>query len=788
MISYLITLFPLGACEALVSAIRNHKTQPVVVERACHATAALAKLHGNAGWFGASGCLEALLVSQNVHVDNHFVQGAAWLALANLCIDENNRVKLVSSGACERVVEALERHIEDRTLVHSAALAVERLSELKDEPFRGVMRLETINTGDSVANEVSDKRSSSKMLAEDAVLTEDSQVTEGLKVTPRSQMYPERALLDDNHQADNVEDLEEEEFASDSGVLSQCNSDSKLSSLVPATVETSYEEISLDNTDAVVNKSPVVPALSVEIMTDTVIEESSKLEYNDNDGGEEVSSVMFMSPRTVVSQSTVCPNDTEVFVYMRSPDTAKGKFFTARCHDSLVHALDRHCTDEKTASQLCRTIARLCQGHGGAKQPERVAFGRAGGPTELVRVLQEHPNSELVTRWACNALSEAIRENKRNKMAVRNQGACELLVQALRKHRHSASGHITVESACIAIYHLCLHNSSTKQIFGKAGAVEGLLETMELHQRTLESVYACCIALYQVCLGNMSNINSLNVSGAAAILSGVLQKHIDVKNLATAAVSTLVLMSCSKNLAGQQNLSLAGIYKQIPSLFLRYEKLDSLSTSLCATITLLTYRNAKNKTHLGQTGLLKGVFQITEKLIGIIWDDLQSKSRKKLPSPTLTLQSVVARSEAALSGRSDSSAIVADSETGENTSSVPQLDLFSPSFIHPSITGIVLHKSEYDHTERMQTNAAAVLLEESLRALGNLIIDHDVNKGKILAAHPNILEILRPVAFYNSGMLSMTNDDGASTERQHLAIIRIAKLVHIIFLQLTIHM
>jgi hypothetical protein len=388
-------------------------------------------------------------------------------------------------------------------------------------------------------------------------------------------------------------------------------------------------------------------------------------------------------------------------------------------------------------------------------------------------------------------LSETIRENKRNKTAVRNQGACELLVQALRKHRHSAVGHITVESACIVIYHLCLHNYSTKQIFGKAGAVEGLLETMELHQRTLESAYACCIALYQVCLGNVSNINALNVSGAAAILTAVLQKHADVKNVATAAVSTMVLMSCSKNMAGQQNLSVAGLHRQIPSLLLRYEKLDSLSTSLCAAVTLLTYRHAKNKTHLGQTGLLKSVFQIAEKLLVIIWDDLLSKSRKKkLPSPTLNLQSVVARSEAALSGRSDHDTnALSDIGDGQSasSSSVTQLDMFAPSFIHPSITGVVLHRGEYDDAERLQTNDAAVLLEEALRALGNLLIDHDVNKGKLLAAHSNILEVLRPVAFYNSGMVVVDTSDDISSNRQNLAINRIAKLVHVIFLQLTIH-
>lgn len=744
----------LGACEALVSAIRNHRTHDVVVERACQAISVLAKLHGNAGWFGATGCLEALLAAQNVHVDNSFVQAAVWLALANLCIDENNRTKLVSSGACERVVLSLEKHIQDRSLAHSVALAVDRLCEAKDEPFQGVAKLERGESAVQIESEVPVKKPS-----------------EPAAVTPRSNMYPEKAQVDDagngEQVVDNAEDLEEDEFASDAGAISKSSSNAKLSSFPSAAsvVENPYEEISLEQPDAAVQTS--VPPLDVAAATSMTVATSIM------DDTEDASSEMFISPRTVESQPSM--SDGDVIVYVRSPDSAKGKFFASRCHDILVRALEEHCADEKAASQLCRTIAKLCQGHGGAKQPERVAFGRAFGPAVVVKALQQHPASEVATRWACTALTEIIRENKRNKTVVRNQGACELLVQALRKHRHSATGHITVESACLAIYHLCLHNYPTKEIFSRVGAVEGLLETLELHQKTLDTTYACCIALHQVCMGNMSNINALSVSGAASILSTVAQKYADVKNVVTAAVSIMVLTSCAKNMVGQTTLSATTVIRQIPTLLARYEKLDSLATSLCAAVTLLTHKNSKNQAQLGQGGLIKGMFCIVEKLLGIIWDDLQGQINQKR-SPTLTLRSVVSRSEASLSGKSRD----ADSETGDAAS---QLDIFSPSFIHPSITGIVLHRREYDVSERTQTNEAAVLLEESLRALGNLVIDNDLNKSKLLAAHANILEVLRPVAFYNAGLAAEVTSAG----EQNVAMNRLAKLVHVIFLQLTIH-
>ena len=70
-----------GACEALVSAIRNHKDHPLVVERICEAIASLSKVHGNSGWFGATGCLEGLLAANLIHFDDLLVASSSLKAI-----------------------------------------------------------------------------------------------------------------------------------------------------------------------------------------------------------------------------------------------------------------------------------------------------------------------------------------------------------------------------------------------------------------------------------------------------------------------------------------------------------------------------------------------------------------------------------------------------------------------------------------------------------------------------------------------------------------------------------
>ncbi len=77
------------------------------------------------------------------HSDNHFVCASSWQALGTLCIDENNRSKLISSQTCELVVESLSKHIQHPEMAFAGSYAIEKLCESKDEVFQGIKRLAT---------------------------------------------------------------------------------------------------------------------------------------------------------------------------------------------------------------------------------------------------------------------------------------------------------------------------------------------------------------------------------------------------------------------------------------------------------------------------------------------------------------------------------------------------------------------------------------------------------------------------------------------------------------------
>ena len=69
-------------------------------------------------------------------------------------------------------------------------------------------------------------------------------------------------------------------------------------------------------------------------------------------------------------------------------------------------------------------------------------------------------------------------------------------------------------------------------------------------------------------------------------------------------------------------------------------------------------------------------------------------------------------------------------------------DMFSPFHIYYGITG----RDESTHVHHVNTNAATnasdIIVEECLRAVGNLIIDCEANKSKMAVS--GILELLKP--------------------------------------------
>ena len=455
-----------------------------------------------------------------------------YYCTGNLCIDENNRSKLVESQACEAVIESFKRHMHDVKMGISGSFAIEKLCESKDESFTETIYLSW-----------DDK----------AMITLESQLT---MTTP---------MEDDNpHES--------------GGSSNQNLSDS----IVRPHSNNAIKEQQFEISDPF--KTPKTP--------DTLI----PLERLDN---------TIHTPHTPSS----------IPMYVRSKLTAKGKFFNYHVHDVLIDALDFHSTNEEAVCQIASAISKLSQGYGGSKHPDRIMFGTKNACPILIKALKCHPSNENVAHKVFVAIGELIKDNRKNKLAVRNNHGCELIIGSLRKFRHTTLGAAIVESACVIIYHLCLNSKTAKLVICDAAGVKVILEAMELYQKSLETIYASCLALYQVCYGAEIAVNTLCLSGAAEILTSIINRYSDVKSVVNVALSVMILMSNQSSLLHQQKLTSSGVAKLLPMLMLKYEKLDSLSMTFCALITILCYKNVKNKMYLSQLGICKIIYSILEKHI-----------------------------------------------------------------------------------------------------------------------------------------------------------------------------
>jgi len=92
-----------GACEALVTVLKTHSSNPQVLENACGAMGKIANDNdANKVRFGSSGACEALVTVLKTHSSNPQVLekacGAMWNIAGN---NDANKVRFGSSGACE---------------------------------------------------------------------------------------------------------------------------------------------------------------------------------------------------------------------------------------------------------------------------------------------------------------------------------------------------------------------------------------------------------------------------------------------------------------------------------------------------------------------------------------------------------------------------------------------------------------------------------------------------------------------------------------------------------------
>jgi len=118
-----------GAGEAVVFSLRRHDDDNDVVVRTCFAIHFLAADENNRSWMGTNFGCEAVVVALRKHIDNMDAAQMALRAIGSLGYqDEGNLPRLAAAGAIEVAVKALTLHLEDPLASEYGCRAVANLA------------------------------------------------------------------------------------------------------------------------------------------------------------------------------------------------------------------------------------------------------------------------------------------------------------------------------------------------------------------------------------------------------------------------------------------------------------------------------------------------------------------------------------------------------------------------------------------------------------------------------------------------------------------------------------
>jgi hypothetical protein len=111
------------------SVLRKHPNNAHVVARASLALASLARVAGNARWFGPAGASEALYAVLVAHKQNIDTAKCVVSAIGNLCLVDHNKLRLGNLGVCEEVLFTANYHKQDLDTAIATADAIWKLCE-----------------------------------------------------------------------------------------------------------------------------------------------------------------------------------------------------------------------------------------------------------------------------------------------------------------------------------------------------------------------------------------------------------------------------------------------------------------------------------------------------------------------------------------------------------------------------------------------------------------------------------------------------------------------------------
>ncbi len=550
----------LGVCAAIIESLRMFPASAQIACWGCSAVAALSdgNNEANISKFSTSGACEALPASMQAHQNSAAVAEAGCTAIANMTSRLNSNsasvasasavtvVRLGHAGACEAVVTALKKHVNNAGVVKSACLALANLGLAKG------------NAGWFGA----------------------TGACEALLAGIRSHMANFEVCAACCEAFGNLCNDNNNRFKLGSG--GACELAVECINIHPSCVDVG-----------------IWAAYAIGRLCEVGITASSEVQSSLNINANTSSSQLQDQVDAEEESSNNDVTDTQ-----SSDVTNRSRLIAAGACKAVVDTLKCHFESMIASFHLCRAISILA--HGDHCSWERDNLGNEGGCEAVVMALQRHTDSEGVVRNAALALRSLSYNHGTNQHQICFVGGGLSLIQALQLHKATAVSSGIIEAIAWAVHNLSIDSSENKSIFGKAGACDALVGALELHgAKNVDVAHWICFALYQLCSENVSNTSNLSFSVIASDqLNNVMIKYPEHDNLVM-IVCRIMLILCSDRV-GQHKVGKAGACKQIAILLQRSEREavpDCFIYIICQLIARIADRNTDNKKKLSAAGI-----------------------------------------------------------------------------------------------------------------------------------------------------------------------------------------
>ncbi|EKX50670.1 hypothetical protein GUITHDRAFT_135286 [Guillardia theta CCMP2712] len=265
--------------------------------------------------------------------------------------------------------------------------------------------------------------------------------------------------------------------------------------------------------------------------------------------------------------------------------------------DLMVECMKFHAGDADVQSSCCIALASYIELAIGdylapvPYQPKSAARARqAGGAEAVVTAMKRFPKKRELQECACAALRSIGGDQEAGVERVRNAGGIEVAIAALRNHGKNLK---VAEQAFSLLFSLWGEGEmQTCRMFGEAGAIEAIMDTMLMHKMRGELQLKGSILL-TVASSTLQNCARLQKHGGVEFVMLTMRNHHDMWALQEVSCKTFANLALL-GMPTQDAIRTVGGIDAIESAMKTYGKVARVQEEGCRALHCLANSNPVN--------------------------------------------------------------------------------------------------------------------------------------------------------------------------------------------------